>query len=186
MMRPMGKIEDAIATQVANIESSTGRSMAEWAEDLRAQGLDKHGQMVAWLKSERGMTHGNANLIATRARQGDAPPPGEDLLEAQYAGPRAGLRPVYDAVVAAARALGDDVDVAVKKTGVSLRRSKQFALVEVPSAKRVVLGLNSKTLEPTDRLQPASGMCTHKVLLTDAGQVDDEVREWLATAYDSS
>lgn len=185
-MRPMGKIEDAIATQVANIESSTGRSMAQWVEDMRAQGLDKHGQMVAWLKSERGMTHGNANLIATRARQGNAPPAGEDLLEAQYAGPKAGLRPVYNAVVAAARTLGDDVDVAVKKTGVSLRRSKQFALIEVPSAKRVVLGLNSKTLKPTDRLQPASGMCTHKVILTDAGQVDDEVRGWLATAYKSS
>lgn len=182
----MGKIEDAIATQVANIESLTGRTIAQWAEDLRAQGLDKHGQMVAWLKSEHGMTHGNSNLISTRARQGAAPPAGVDLLEAQYAGAKAVLRPVYDAVVAAANSSGDDVEVAVKKTGVSLRRSKQFALVEAPSAKRVVLGLNSRTLEPTDRLEPASGMCTHKVILTDAGQVDDEVRGWLAAAYESS
>jgi len=29
-------------------------------------------------------------------------------------------------------------------------------------------------------------MCTHKVVLTDVDQVDDEVRGWLATAYGSS
>ena len=35
-----------------------------------------------------------------------------------------------------------DVEVAPKKTGVSLRRAKQFALVEAPSAKRIQLGLD--------------------------------------------
>jgi hypothetical protein len=182
----MAGLDDAVATQVANIEATSGRTIAQWTTEISEAGLTKHGEMIAWLKSEHGFTHGNANLVATRARQGDAPPSDDELLAAQYAGARAALRPIHDAILAAATALGDDVEVAVRKTGVSLRRRKQFALVEAPSAKRVVLGLNVADVAPTDRLEAATGMCNRRVLLTDAAQVDSQVRSWLRAAYESA
>ncbi len=66
----------------------------------------------------------------------------------------------------------------------SLRRRKQFGVVQAPSAKRVDLGLNLSELEPTGRLQTATGMCTHRVILTSASEVDNEVIAWLGAAYE--
>lgn len=111
-------------------------------------------------------------------------PSDDALLDAQYAGGKAALRPILDAVLARAADLGADVSVVVQKTGVSLRRAKQFALVQVPSAKRVQLSLNLDATPPGDRVQETTGMCSHRTDLTDVMDVDDEVGGWLASAYD--
>jgi hypothetical protein len=47
---------------------------------------------------------------------------------------------------------GPDVEAAPKRTGVSLRRSKQFAVVEASIAKRVQLVAQLKGEPVTDRL----------------------------------
>ena len=184
----MATPEEAAATQLRNIEESTGRSVAQWSAIVSDAGVTKHAEIVAYLKTTHGMTHGNANLLARKVREAtEGSPAGDaDLLDAQYAGAKQALRPIYDAVVAAARDLGSDVDVAVQKTGVSLRRRKQFGLVTAPSAQRVELGLNLAGTEPTDRLQSSSGMCTHRVNLTSPSDVDKDVVAWLRAAYDKA
>ena len=181
----MATPEEATATQLRNIEESTGRTVQEWATLIDKAGITKHTEIVAWLKSTHGLTHGNANLLARKVRDAaeGAPAADGDLLEAQYAGAKLALRPIYDAVVKAAQGLGSDVTVVVQKTGVSLRRRKQFGLVTVPSAKRVELGLNLAGFEPTDRLLASSGMCTHRVNLTAPAEVDAELIAWLTDAY---
>ena len=184
----MATPEEATATQLRNIEDSTGRSVDQWSAIITEAGVSKHSEIVNYLKTTHGLTHGNANLLARKAReQADGGPAGDgDLLEAQYAGAKQGLRPAYEAVVAAARALGDDVDVVVQKTGVSLRRRKQFGLITAPSTKRVELGLNLAGTEPTERLQASSGMCTHRVNLASPSDVDKAVVAWLRAAYDKA
>ena len=127
----MADPEAATASQLRNIEESTGRNVQEWSTVISAAGLTKHAEIVTYLKSSHGLTHGNANLLARKAReQTEGGPAGEaELLEFQYSGAKQALRPIYDAVVEAARALGGDVAVVTQKTGVSLRRRKQFGLV---------------------------------------------------------
>ena len=49
--------------------------------------------------------------------------------------------------------LGSDVEVAPKKTYVSLRRSKQFAIAKAATKTRFDLGLNLKGEEATERLE---------------------------------
>jgi len=177
-------VDAATRTMIDNIPGKTGRPLEEWFVVLDAAAPQKHGEALGLLKSEHGMSHGFANLIARLHRERDqAPATGDDLVEAQYAGPRAALRPIYERLVACATALGDDVEVAPKKTGVSLRRRKQFALVEAPSAARVRVGLNLRGVAPTERLHAASGMCTHRVDVTAVDEVDDELEGWLAEAY---
>jgi hypothetical protein len=180
--------EAAAATQLKNIEQATGRTVAQWQTLVAGTGLTKHGQIVGYLKSEHGLTHGNANALAHKVREigSGGPTSADDLLAAQYAGLKAALRPIHDELVTAAQALGDDVTVSIKKTSVSLRRGKQFALIEAPSSKRVELGLNLRQTAPTARLRAAGGMCTHKVTLIDAAEVDDEVVSWLRDAYDQA
>ena len=64
----MADIAAAGATQLRNIEVGTGRTVAEWAAAIGDAGLVKHGQILAWLKSEHGLTHGNANALAIAVR----------------------------------------------------------------------------------------------------------------------
>lgn len=182
------------ARQVAATTDAIDRSVEALAAEVTDAGLDRHGAIVNHLKGHYGVTHGNANAVAHAIRRqlaGGSPSEAE-LLGHQYRGDRAVLRPVLDAVLAAATTLGDDVDVVVQKTGVSLRRSRQFALVQVPSARRVALGLNLGRVGDLDahasarRLTPTSGMCSHRVDLTAAdvadGRLDDEVVALLALA----
>lgn len=173
-------------TQLRNIEEATGMTVADFAALITTAGLEKHGQIVSYLKSEHSLTHGNANLLAHRIREGLAggPPPAEVLLDAQYAGAKAPLRPIYTELAAVAEGLGDDVEKVVQKTGVSFRRSKQFALVQAPSSKRVQLGLNLDHTPDDERISEMSGMCTHRVDLTDPDEIDDAVVSWLRTAYE--
>lgn len=171
-------------SMIDNLPRSTGRSLEEWFVVLDATGLEKHGELMAYLKQEHGLSHGFANGIVLQHRSRGTSTADDDLVDAQYAGAKAALRPVHDAIVAAVRTFGEDVEVAPKRTGVSLRRSKQFALVEPASAKRVQVGINLKGMPPTGRLREAGGMCTHRVDVTGAEQVDDELVGWLREAYD--
>lgn len=172
-------------TMIDNLPTRTGRSLEEWYAVLDQAGHLTHGKALALLKAEHGITHGFANLIVTMHRARDAGPVSdEDLVDAQYAGGKAPLQPVCDRLVAIARDLGADVEVAPKKTGVSLRRSKQFALIEVPSSRRVRLGLNLRGEAATGRLREQGGMCTHSVDLSGVDDIDDEVLGWLRAAYE--
>lgn len=176
---------DAARSHLRNIECDTGRFVADWAQIVRETGLENHGQVVSYLKTVHGLTHGNANALAHAVRSLDVGPATDgDLLDQQYSGGKAMLRPAYEEVVAVVRAMGDDVDVAVKKTGVSLRRRKQFALVEVPSTQRVRVGLNLPGVAATERLRATTGMCTHAVDVVDADDVDDLLAAWLREAYE--
>lgn len=98
--------------------------------------------------------------------------------------PKAGVRPLHDAVVEAAKAFGEDVELAPKKSYVSLRRRKQFATVGPGPAGRLEIGLNLAGEKPGGRLEAASGMCSHRVRIASAGEFDAELRGWLRQAYD--
>jgi len=83
-------IDKALATQLANIETRTGKTVAELVALVRGSGLAKHGEQVAMLKQALGMGHGDANTIAHVAKAADAPAPVADAdpLDAIYTGPR--------------------------------------------------------------------------------------------------
>jgi predicted transport protein len=167
-----------------NLAEKTGRTMPEWIELVSTSGLTRHTEILTWLKSEHGLSHGFANGIALAFRDRDAFVEPDDLVEQQYAGPKAALRPIYERLVDAATALGGDVEIAPKKSSVSLRRSKQFALIEAPSAKRIQLGLQLKGAPTTDRLLAGNAMCSHKVVVTRVEEVDTELLGWLREAYE--
>ncbi len=182
----MAKSPEAMAeSMIANMPEKTGKSLPQWLAIVKKSKLDKHGLIVKHLKSDHGMTHGFANLVAHKALNSDAGSSETDLVEAQYSGPKAELKPIYDAIIRAAEACGD-VEVSPKKAYVSLRRTKQFAIVQPSTRTRVDLGLNLKGEDPTDRLE-ASGsfnaMVSHRVRLEKAGDVDKAVKAWIRKAW---
>ena len=185
----MGKIEDAVATMIANYEKNTGKPLEAWIAIAQKAKLAKHGEIVKLLKEKHGMGHGYANLVAQRVLAGGAgEPAGDDLVAAQYAGGKAALRPLYDKLAKAVSGFGGDVEISPKKTCVSLRRSKQFALVQ-PGAGRIDVGINLKGVEPKGRLE-ASGsfnaMVSHRVRVTSEAEIDEALLGWLREAYDKA
>lgn len=181
----MATPEEMAASMKANLKAKTGKTMAQWLRITRAAKLEKHGQIVSLLKKEHGVTHGFANLIARETLSGGAPT--GDLVAAQYAGKKEGLKPIYDALIKAVQAFGADVEVSPKKTYVSLRRSKQFALIQPSTATRVDVGICLKGDPTTERLE-ASGsfnaMCSHRVRVTAKKDVNAELKRWLKQAYE--
>ena len=74
------KLAAAEESQWRNLETQTGKSKAQWLKLATAKKLDKHGELVAWLKSEHGIGHGYANLIAIRARESAAAAPRHRMI----------------------------------------------------------------------------------------------------------
>jgi hypothetical protein len=68
-------VESALQTQIRNIEAQHGRSMADWTGLIRASGLERHGQIVAMLKQDYGLSHGSTNRIALEALAANASNP---------------------------------------------------------------------------------------------------------------
>ncbi len=183
-------VADQIATMEANILAKTGQTISHWVKLAKAQKLEKHGQVVKYLKTEHGITHGYANLIAHEALQSAASHQGgDDLVAAQYAGEKTGLKPIYDKLMRAIEKFGSDVEVAPKKTYVSLRRKKQFALIQPSTKTRVDVGINLKGKPASGRLE-ASGsfnaMVSHRVKLETVGDANAEVIAWLKEAYQAA
>lgn len=176
--------DEAIRSQIRNIEAKTGRSIGDWVGLVRSSGRAKHGEVMTWLKSEHGLTHGDANRVALTALRGPAAPEGDDLVDAMYSGPKASLRPLHDRVVELARGFGGDVRLSPKQAYVALRRAKQFGTVGPAAGGRLEIGLNLKGVEPGGRLEASTGMCTHRVRLSDPAELDPEVIGWLREAYD--
>jgi len=177
-------IDEMLESQKRNIEQRSGRPFDSWVELARDSGREKHGELLTWLKTEHGLGHGDANLIAITARRGDAAPTGNALVDAIYAGPKADLRPFHDRVITLVQGFGDDVTLSPKQTYVSLRRAKQFATVGPASGGRLEVGLNLKGEPAGGRLEPTTGMCTHRVRLASPDELDAEVTGWLREAYD--
>lgn len=189
--------EEMAAAMIANMPEKTGKPLDAWLKIVKtaqrkdATGLAKHGQIVKHLKAEHGMTHGFANLVAHKALESDAGnAEGTDaLVDAQYAGPKTDLRPIYDAVIKAVSGFGKDIEISPKKAYVSLRRNKQFAIVQPSTKTRVDIGINCKGREPTDRLELSgsfNSMVTHRVRVEDPKQVDKQLIGWLRDAYNEA
>ncbi|MEO7999524.1 MAG: DUF5655 domain-containing protein [Gemmatimonadaceae bacterium] len=182
--------EQQLAKMVESLAETTGRSLSEWTKLATASGKTKHGELVAWLKTEHKVTHGYANLIAHNVMKTDSGSmiaAGDDLVNDMFAGDKSVLRPIFDALMKHILTFGDDIEQSPKKGYLSLRRTTQFATLHPSTKTRFDVGLKLKGVAPSGRLEAAgswNGMVTHRVRIENAKEVDAELRKWLRQAYD--
>ncbi len=179
-------MEQGWQTLIDNLPAKTGKSLAEWKALLQKKAFDKHMEAVNFLKAEYGVTHGFANSIVKLSS--DEQPAEADLVANQYAGKEA-LLPIYEKLLALLQGFGADVRVVPKKGTVSVIRKRQFALIKPATKTRIDLGLKLREVPFTGRLLnsgPFGTMCTHRVQLSAAGEVDAELTAWLKEAYRQS
>lgn len=181
--------DDMIEKMIANLPEKTGKTLEDWIDVLKASDGTKHGDHMKLLKGTHGVSHGFANLITQihmKGRDIGRGNDGSDLLTAQYSGPKEALKPIYDALCDYLQTLGEDVKFAPKKAYVSVRRSKQFALIQPSTKTRVDLGIQLKGRDAKGALELAgswNGMVSHRVRLTNPDDFTDDVRAWLSEAY---
>ena len=172
-------------TVVANCEANTGRSLDQWLAMAKKARCADTKAAKAWAK-----TQGLSTVYQSAVAELLWPAPGGDdaLVDAQYSGARAALRPIYDALADAARTLGDDVEIMPRESQVTFARGKTFAVVRAAARDRVDLGLKLHGEKGTRRLvadtQAETSDPSHIVGIASVGEVDDELRRWLRAAYD--
>ncbi len=183
-------IDKAIQTQIANIEKNTGKTLQQWIDIVNKSGFTKHGELVIFLKEKHGFTHGNANTIVHFAKQSHAGAPENDTdwIAEQYKG-KENLKPWYDKIMSEVNKLGKDVEMAPKKAYVSLRRKKQFALIQPSTKDRLDVGLNIKGVAPSGMATAAgswNAMCTHRIKVEDEKLIGKELFDWIKQAYEQA
>jgi Domain of unknown function (DUF5655)/Domain of unknown function (DUF4287) len=190
----MGSPDQALQTQLKNIQTKTGKSLDQLAKIITKSGLTKHGEIRDMLKRDLGLGHGDANTLVHIVLKSDGASAaqntggsGDDVLSEIYSGPKEHLRPIHDALMAHIKKFGD-FEVAPKKGYVSLRRKKQFAMIGPATNTRLEVGLNVKALPAATRLEslPPGGMCNYKVKVTEVAQVDADLIGWIKSAFESA
>lgn len=183
-------IEKATQTQITNIEKNTGKKLDQWIAIVNKSGFAKHGELIKFLKDKHGFTHGNANVIVHFAKQSHAGATenSDDLVTEQYKG-KENLKAWYNKIIAEVNKFGKDVELAPKKAYVSLRRKKQFAIIQPSTKERLDVGLNIKGVDPSGIVEDGqkwNAMCTHRIRIEDAKGVNKDLIGWIKKAYEQA
>ena len=176
-----------------NLPAKTSRTFDQWVELTRQLGPPARKERIAWLKSEHGLGTVTANFIAADAEGHGIMATYADegaLLDAMYAGEKAGLRALYIQLAKTARKLGKDVDLTVCKTYVGIRRGRQFAMIKPSTRARVDLGLALPGVKIAGRLLKAGSLgndrMTHRIEIASKKDIDAEVVRWLMAAFEAT
>jgi len=185
--------DQARASYISGMEAKAGRPVAELLAVVGSWGPGKHGEHLQRAKEAFGLGHGHANLLIHMAREravaatGAAAPADADPLDEIYAGSKAPLRPLHEALMARLAELGP-FEVASKKANVSLRRSKQFALLGPGSRGRLEVGVNHRGAAGAARFEALGPgkMCTHRAFVAAPDDIDDELLAFVREAYEAA
>ena len=168
------------------LERQTGSGVDHWNGRIAGERLRDENELRRWLTAQGVTGYARTLLVMERFGYPDFLLASADqLIDAQYAD-RTHLRPICDAILAAANGLEDDA-VQARKTYVSLVSPvRTFARIVPATKQRVDLGLRLDGHKPTGRLQPSKIHETMKlqISLGSLAEVDHEVLEWIARAHE--
>lgn len=179
------------------LPEKTGRPLEEWIALTNKAGLSTENERREWLKKEHGFGTNNAAWIAGRVEgknmEEDSPEAylktASEWVEAQYTGPRAAIRPLYEELLRLGFSLGKDVKACPCKTMVPLYRHHVFAQIKPSTNTRIDLGLALGNLKTPKRLIDTGGYkkkdrITRRIEIKSKDDIDDEVKQWLRKAYE--
>lgn len=188
----MDRDTQARMTQIEHIQVRTGKTVDELEKEIRDKPDLSHTALRDWFQTTYNLGYGDANTIAYILRNPDidrntglSTASIDTVLDSIYSGKNAGLLDLHHAVMAMLTGLGE-FEIAPKKTYLSLRRKKQFAMLGPGTKNRLELGLNMKDVATSERLEalPPGKMCQYRVFITDISQVDEQLRNWASKAYE--
>lgn len=183
---------------IAELKPKTGRSLDEWIALVKKDGPKDLASRRSWLKSKHHLGTNSAWWIGDRAEgvghEEDSPEnylaAATEYVDAQYAGKKLALRPLFKELFKLGRSLGPDVKVCPCKTMVPLYRNHVFAQIKPTTNSRIDLGLCFTTYKGKlpKRIIDTGGLAkkdriTHRIEVTSADHIDAELAKWLKLAY---
>ena len=185
-------VQDAIA----RLPEKTGKSLDEWIALINQRGPKGGSARRDWLKKAYGLGTNYAGWLADRAEgKGEDGDPdaylatAERYVEDMFAGPKSGLRPLFDALVTLGLSTGPDVKACPCKTIVPLYRHHVFAQIKPATRTRIDFGLALGGTKAPKRLVDTGGFkkrdrITHRIEIASTADIDEEVKRWLKKAYE--
>jgi hypothetical protein len=182
---------------IAELKPKTGRSLEEWLKLINKEGPPTEAERRDWLKAKYHLGTNSAWWLAERSvgKGGEDGDP-ESYLKAadryvddMFADKKAGLRPVYDALLKIGLDLAKDVKACPCQTIVPLYRNHVFAQIKPATLKRIDMGFALKDTKAKGRMIDTGGFAkkdriTHCIQITSIDEIDDEVKHWFRVAYD--
>jgi hypothetical protein len=182
---------------IADLPQKTGRSLDEWLALTKKSGPATENERRDWLKKEHNFGTISASWIAGRLAgkntEEDSPEAylktATEWVEAQYSGPRAAMRPLYEQLVKLGLSLGKDVKACPCKTMVPFYRNHVFAQIKPATNSRIDLGFALGNMKTPKRLIDTGGYekkdrITRRIEIKAESDIDDEVKRWLRKAYE--
>jgi len=182
---------------IADLKEKTGRSHEEWMRCLKKNGPNYNEERREWLKTEHGLGTNAAWWLSDRAagigtEEGDPNAylkAAEGYVEKMFSGGKAGLRPVYDALLKLGLSVGKDAKACPCQTIVPLYRNHVFAQIKPTTRTRIDVGFALGDMKAKGKLIDTGGFAkkdriTHRIEISSLADIDDEVKRWLKVAYD--
>ena len=184
---------------IAELKQKTGRTLEEWLRLIKKSGPKDEKARREWLKTEYGLGTNSAWWLAERAdgKGAEIGDPDEYLkaaeryVENMFSGAKAGLRPIYDALLKLGLSAGKDAKACPCQTIVPLYRNHVFAQIKPTTRTRIDFGfaLGDMKIPSKSRLLGTGGLAkkdriTHRIEITSLKDINDEVKHWLKVAYD--
>ena len=182
---------------IAELKQKTGRSLDEWLQVIKQEGPATENERRDWLKSKFSLGTNSAWWLAERSlgkgeELGDPDHylrAAEQYVEEMFSGKKAGLRPIYEALLKLGLSQGKEAKACPCQTIVPLYRKHVFAQIKPTTQTRIDFGLALGNLKTPKRLIDTGGYArkdriTHRVEITSLKDIDDDVKRWLKVAYD--
>lgn len=170
------------------LEKNSGAGLAVWNRRVIDAGPADEKSLRAWLAAQGVTGYAQSLLVMERFGYPDyLVTAAEDLISNQFTD-RPALRPIYDAVLAAASTLGE-VSVQARKTYTSLVTPRRtFARIQPTTRTRLDVALRIEGLAPGGRLTTSHihESMPVQISLKALEELDDEVLGWLQRAYDEN
>jgi hypothetical protein len=179
-------------TSMARLKERTGKTLAQWIKIVRQDGPPTEKDRRQWLKSEHGFTTNYAGWVAERTEgRGAASDYDPDAYVEEMFKKKPDIKPVYDALLRICLKLGKDVKACPCQTIVPLYRTHVFAQIKPSTKSRIDLGLALKDRKCPARLIDTGGFAkkdriTHRIEIAGLDDIDDFVKKWIRTAYESN
>lgn len=173
------------------IKAKTGKTVADFRKLAAQKKLTTYKDMMAWLKTDFGLGHGHANVIALLILKPEKFTAGADTkLDTLFKGEKSKWRKPYEALAAKLVKFGSDVKLSPNNSYINLLRgNKKFGIVQVSAAERLDVGIKLKGTPPVGRLESAkswNAMVTHRVRVNNPKGLNAELLKWLKQAYEAA
>jgi hypothetical protein len=170
------------------LQSSTGKSLADWVSIVDGFSSKKRNEVIEWLKSVHNFNHMQASMLAGIHANGGKPvyQSTDGLLDAQF-GKNEDMRPLYDEFVSFISKNFPNAAMLPKKTYVSVLENREFAAVNIKKGElRIGLDLGERPFDEKVEKAKLTGpmpRISHMVVATNVSRFDGELVELLKHSH---